>query len=255
MSPTAFIRARCNPRCSSPPEGRAVAILTCRHRLTQLGTRTGAKRRAWFSRSTSRTLRTAIRVMGVLTGGSLRRPSQAVRNHRTAVRLRRDSLAAIVWMQRGLGQLGVTNHRDLLPGWDGRSAGGRRFRDLVSQRAVDQGGFDKLSEARVKLVIRSDRSTARSEPMTVDSPATSGAQIVVRSLSRSQSSTSPALPVHGLSCRPSVGHDQTTIRGSSFYVACICAGDVAPNEKPSASSKMPKPANRSAKPRKSSRSG
>ena len=124
--------------------------------------------------------------MGVLTGGSLRRPSQAVRNHRTAVRLRRDSLAAIVWMQRGLGQLGVTNHRDLLPGWDGRSAGGRRFRDLVSQRAVDQGGFDKLSEARVKLVIRSDRSTARSEPMTVNTsewvPATSGAQIVVRSL-------------------------------------------------------------------------
>ena len=90
--------------------------LTAQVKLTQLGTRTGAKRRAWFSRSTSRTLRTAIRVMGLLTGGSLRRPSQAVLNHRTAVRLRRDSLAAIVWMQRGLGQLRVTNHQDLLPG-------------------------------------------------------------------------------------------------------------------------------------------
>jgi hypothetical protein len=39
MSPAAFIRARRNPRCSSPPEGRAVAILTdCLYR--GLGTNT-----------------------------------------------------------------------------------------------------------------------------------------------------------------------------------------------------------------------
>jgi hypothetical protein len=59
----------------------------------------------------------------------------------------------------------VTNHADLLPGWDGRSAGGRRFRDLVSQIAVDQGGLDRLSEARVQLVRRFSAACVMAEQM------------------------------------------------------------------------------------------
>jgi hypothetical protein len=48
----------------------------------------------------------------------------------------------------------LTNHKTLLPDMDGRTAGARRFRDLVAQIAVDQGGFDLLSESRVQLIKR-----------------------------------------------------------------------------------------------------
>jgi hypothetical protein len=48
----------------------------------------------------------------------------------------------------------LTNHRDLLPNLDGRSAAARRFRDIVSALAVDQGGIDLLSEARLQLIRR-----------------------------------------------------------------------------------------------------
>jgi hypothetical protein len=36
----------------------------------------------------------------------------------------------------------VTNHKDLLPGLDGRSATARRFRDLVNAFIADMGGLD-----------------------------------------------------------------------------------------------------------------
>ena len=36
----------------------------------------------------------------------------------------------------------VTNHNDLLPGVDGRSAGARRYRDLVLEIVADQGGME-----------------------------------------------------------------------------------------------------------------
>jgi hypothetical protein len=48
----------------------------------------------------------------------------------------------------------ATNHRDLLVGVSGRSAMGRRFRDLVSTIGVDQGGLDHLSEIRLQLIRR-----------------------------------------------------------------------------------------------------
>jgi hypothetical protein len=63
------------------------------------------------------------------------------------------------------GRSRVTNHRDLLPGWDGRSSGGRRFRDLVSQIAVDQGGIERLSEARVQLIRRFSAACVLAERM------------------------------------------------------------------------------------------
>ena len=40
----------------------------------------------------------------------------------------------------------VTNHKDLLPGLDGRSASARRFRDLVNAIVGDMGGLDRCSE-------------------------------------------------------------------------------------------------------------
>jgi hypothetical protein len=42
----------------------------------------------------------------------------------------------------------------LLPGVDGRTVVYRRFRDIASQIALDQGGVDQLSEARLQLVRR-----------------------------------------------------------------------------------------------------
>jgi hypothetical protein len=46
----------------------------------------------------------------------------------------------------------VTNHHDLLPDIDGRSIIARRYRDIVSAVVADQGGLDRMAEARVQLV-------------------------------------------------------------------------------------------------------
>ena len=42
----------------------------------------------------------------------------------------------------------------MLPDVDGRTLIYRRFRDIASQVALDQGGLDQLSEARLQLVRR-----------------------------------------------------------------------------------------------------
>jgi hypothetical protein len=52
------------------------------------------------------------------------------------------------------GRSRLTNKKDLLPGVDGRTVVYRRFRDITSQVALDQGGLDQLSEARLQLVRR-----------------------------------------------------------------------------------------------------
>jgi hypothetical protein len=48
----------------------------------------------------------------------------------------------------------VTNHKDLLPNIDGRSIVARRYRDIVSAIITDQGGLDRMAEARLQLVRR-----------------------------------------------------------------------------------------------------
>jgi hypothetical protein len=48
----------------------------------------------------------------------------------------------------------LTNGRDLLPNIDGRSLIARRYRDICTAIAADQGGPDQLSEARVQLIRR-----------------------------------------------------------------------------------------------------
>jgi hypothetical protein len=48
----------------------------------------------------------------------------------------------------------LTNGKDLLPNVDGRSLIARRYRDICTTIASDQGGLDQLSEARIQLIRR-----------------------------------------------------------------------------------------------------
>jgi hypothetical protein len=57
----------------------------------------------------------------------------------------------------------ATNHADLLPGLDGRSSAARRFRDLVSNFVVDQGGLDLVSEIKLGLLRRLAATTVQCE--------------------------------------------------------------------------------------------
>ena len=57
----------------------------------------------------------------------------------------------------------VTNHKDVLPGLDGRSASARRFRDLVNAFLADMGGLDRCSEIKLGLVRRLAATTVQAE--------------------------------------------------------------------------------------------
>jgi hypothetical protein len=48
----------------------------------------------------------------------------------------------------------LSNGRELLPNVDGRSLIARRYRDIMSAIASDQGGADRLSETRLQLIRR-----------------------------------------------------------------------------------------------------
>jgi hypothetical protein len=72
----------------------------------------------------------------------------------------------------------LTNHKGLLPDTDGRSAQARRFRDIVAQIAMDQGGFSQLSESRVQLVKRFAAACVLAEQM--ESRLANGEQIDVQ---------------------------------------------------------------------------
>jgi hypothetical protein len=69
----------------------------------------------------------------------------------------------------------ITNHRDLLPGIDGRSQKGRRYRDILLALVADQGGLDRLSEARVSLSRRFSALSVMAEAIEAD--LINGAQI------------------------------------------------------------------------------
>ena len=55
---------------------------------------------------------------------------------------------------KGYARSRLTNTRDALPNVDGRTLVARRFRDVTTAIASDQGGLDQLSEARLQLVRR-----------------------------------------------------------------------------------------------------
>jgi len=59
----------------------------------------------------------------------------------------------------------ITNGGELLPGIDGRSALARRFKDITAALVVDQGGGDRLSEARFQLVRRFAAAAVIAEQM------------------------------------------------------------------------------------------
>jgi hypothetical protein len=61
----------------------------------------------------------------------------------------------------------LTGAKDLLPGVDGRSVPYRRFREIVSAAAVDQGGIDQLSATRAQLVRRFAAASVLAEQLEV----------------------------------------------------------------------------------------
>ena len=71
----------------------------------------------------------------------------------------------------------VSNHADLLPNVDGRSALARRYRDLVIAIANDQGGPDRLSEARVQLIRRFAAASVLAE--SLEAKLANGEQIEI----------------------------------------------------------------------------
>jgi hypothetical protein len=59
----------------------------------------------------------------------------------------------------------VSNGRAVLPDVDGRSLIARRFRDICSAMSIDQGGQDRLSEARVQLIRRFSAAAVLAEQL------------------------------------------------------------------------------------------
>jgi hypothetical protein len=59
----------------------------------------------------------------------------------------------------------VTNGREVLPGVDGRSLIARRYRDISSAIVADQGGIDRLAEARLQLIRRFAACAVMAEQM------------------------------------------------------------------------------------------
>jgi len=74
----------------------------------------------------------------------------------------------------------ITNHRALLPHLDGRSAGARRFRDLVRAFVADMGGIEELSEIKLGLLRRLAAMTVLAEQ--VESRMADGEEINIAEL-------------------------------------------------------------------------
>jgi hypothetical protein len=69
----------------------------------------------------------------------------------------------------------VTNHTNLLPDLDGRSALARRFRDLVSAYIADMGGIDNCSEVKIGLLRRLAAASVLAE--AIEAKAMNGVDI------------------------------------------------------------------------------
>ena len=76
----------------------------------------------------------------------------------------------------------LTNGKDLLPNVDGRSLIARRYRDICTAIASDQGGLDQLSEARIQLIRRYAACCVLAEAM--ESRLARGGQIDINEHSR-----------------------------------------------------------------------
>jgi hypothetical protein len=58
------------------------------------------------------------------------------------------------YSRKSHGRTRVSNRHEILAGIDGRSLIARRYRDIANQMAVDLGGADRMSEAKLQLVRR-----------------------------------------------------------------------------------------------------
>jgi hypothetical protein len=61
----------------------------------------------------------------------------------------------------------LVNDKTLLPGVDGRSLTYKRYRELVSAIAIDQGGAENLSAARAQLIRRYAAASVLAEQMEI----------------------------------------------------------------------------------------
>jgi hypothetical protein len=59
----------------------------------------------------------------------------------------------------------VSNGADILPGVDGRSLIARRYRDITAAITADQGGAERMSEARMQLIRRFAAAAVLAEVM------------------------------------------------------------------------------------------
>jgi hypothetical protein len=59
----------------------------------------------------------------------------------------------------------VSNGQDILAGIDGRSALARRYRDITAALVSDQGGLDRMSEARMQLCRRFAAQAVQAEAL------------------------------------------------------------------------------------------
>jgi hypothetical protein len=59
----------------------------------------------------------------------------------------------------------VSNHRDVLPGVDGRNVIARRYYDISTAILADQGGLDGCSESRLQLIRRFAAAAVLAEQM------------------------------------------------------------------------------------------
>jgi hypothetical protein len=81
----------------------------------------------------------------------------------------------------------ISNHKDLLPGLDGRTSAARRFRDLVSSYIADMGGIDRCSEIKLGLLRRLAAATVQAE--LLEARMVNGEQIDVGTLCTLASTT------------------------------------------------------------------
>jgi hypothetical protein len=98
------------------------------------------------------------------------------------------------------GRSRISNHNDLLPGLDGRSAAARRYRDLVNSFLVDMGGIDAVSEIKLGLLRRLAATTIQAE--LIEAKLVNGEQIDVAVLCTLASITVRLSQRLGLERRP-----------------------------------------------------
>ena len=115
----------------------------------------------------------------------------------------------------------VTNHNDLLPGLDGRSASARRFRDLANAFVTDMGGLDRCSEIKLGLLRRLAAITVQAE--LLEARMVNGEAIDIATLCTLASTTVRLSQRLGLERRPPTAHCDAIVGGvldcenSSFH--------------------------------------